>query len=86
MTFTFPRSSIALKSVAKNDKLNQLNMEELKGYDFIRINQKTTRKEYETKFGFEKKKAERHLTHMTELGLIERKGAGPGTFYELIAT
>lgn len=86
MTFTFPRSSIALKSVAKNDKLNQLNIEELKGYDFIRINQKTTRKEYETKFGFEKKKAERHLTHMTELGLIERKGAGPGTFYELIAT
>jgi hypothetical protein len=32
------------------------------------------------------KKAERHLTHLTELGLIDRKGAGPGTYYEFMAT
>ena len=86
MVFTFPRSGEALKSVSGNEKLNQLNPEELKGYDFIRVNQKTTRKEYQENFKFDKKKAERHLTHMTELGLIERKGAGPGTYYELIAT
>lgn len=86
MVFTFPRSGDAIKLVSGNDSLNQLNLEELKGYDFIRINQKTTRKNYETHFGFDKKKAERHLTHMTELNLIERKGAGPGTYYELIAT
>lgn len=86
MVFTFPRSGEALKLVSGNERLNQLNSEELKGYDFIRVNQRTTRKDYETHFGFDKKKAERHLKHMTELGLIERKGAGPGTYYELIAT
>jgi ATP-dependent DNA helicase RecG len=86
MVFTFPRSGEALKIVSGNQQLNQLNDEELKGYDFIRVKQITTRKEYEIKFEFDKKKAERHLTHMCDLGLIARKGAGPGTYYELIAT
>lgn len=86
MIFTFPRSGEALKIVSNNRVLNELNDEELKGYDFIKLKQKITRKEYEIHFGFVKKRAERHLTHMTELGLIERKGAGPGTYYEFIAT
>ena len=86
MVFTFPRSGKALKTVSGNESLNHLNEEELKGYDFIRLNNKTTRKEYEAHFGFDKKKAERHLTHLTGLRLINRKGAGPGTYYELITT
>jgi Fic family protein len=45
-----------------------------------------TCKEYEKQFGFDKKKAERHLTKMVEESLVVRKGSGPGTYYELIAT
>lgn len=85
MVFKFPRNGEALKSIAGNDQLNQLNSDELKGYDFIRVKEKITRKEYEDYFTFDKKKAERHLTHMTEIGLIDRKGAGRGTYYEIIA-
>jgi ATP-dependent DNA helicase RecG len=86
MVFKFPRSGEALKSISDNDQLNQLNSDELRGYDFIRIKERITRKEYEDYFAFDKKKAERHLTHMTEIGLIDRKGAGRGTYYEIIET
>ena len=86
MVFTFPRSGEALKSISGSAQLNQLNSDELKGYDFIRVKERITRKEYEDYFAFDKKKAERHLTHMTDLELIVRKGSGRGTYYEMIAT
>lgn len=86
MVFTFPRSGESLKSISGSAQLNQLNPDELKGYDFIRVKERITRKEYEDYFAFDKKKAERHLTHMTDLELIERKGSGRGTYYEMIAT
>ena len=41
---------------------------------------------YEIEFGFDKKKTERHLIPLVELGLIERKGSDPRTFYEYITT
>lgn len=86
MVFTFPRNFEAMKEVAGNGKLKELSPVELKGYDYIRSIQKITRKEYENFLGIEKKKAERHLTKMIKSGLIERKGGGPTTYYELITT
>jgi ATP-dependent DNA helicase RecG len=83
IVFAFPRNTDALKEIAGNDKLKELNAEELRGFDYIRLVQKTTRKEYEIKFGYDKKKAERHLKRMTELGLIQRKGSSSATCYEL---
>ncbi|GHT56118.1 hypothetical protein AGMMS49982_22720 [Bacteroidia bacterium] len=81
MIFTFPREIDAFNQLVGNAELNS---DELKGFDYIRIVQKITRKEYETQFGYDKKKAVRHLTHLTELGLIEQKGAGPGIYYESV--
>lgn len=64
----------------------QLNQEELIGLEFIRANGTLKRIDYENKFGFDKKKAERQLNNLVQLGFIKRKGSGPGTFYEIIAT
>ncbi|MDP2175525.1 MAG: ATP-binding protein [Bacteroidota bacterium] len=86
MVFTFPRSGDSLKKIAPNSALVNLNDEELNGYNFVKVKEKLTRKEYEEHFGFDKKKAERHLKVFVQQGFIERKGSGPGTYYETIAT
>ncbi len=83
---TFPRTIEASKLAYDNKGIDNLNEEELVGYEFIKLKGKVTRKDYESKFGFEKKKAERHLRKMVEERLIERIGAGPSTYYQIIAT
>jgi ATP-dependent DNA helicase RecG len=84
MVFTFARDMDSFKEVAGDDRLKKLNDDELRGFNHIRFVKSITRKEYEGHFGYDTKKAERHLTHMTELKLIARKGSGPNTHYELI--
>ena len=83
LVFTFPRNLEALKNVTGNDKLKELNTDELRGYEHIRLVKKITRKEYENQFGYDKKKAIRQLVKMEELGLIQKKGSGPAVYYEL---
>jgi ATP-dependent DNA helicase RecG len=83
IVFTFPRSMEALKDVVGNDKLKELNTDELRGYDYIRRVKKITRKEYETHFGYDQKKAGRHLAKMTDLGLLEKKGSSSSIYYEV---
>jgi ATP-dependent DNA helicase RecG len=83
MVFTFPRSMEDLKEVAGNDKLKELNTDELRGYDYIRQVKKITRKEYENHFGYDQKKAGRHLAKMTDLELIEKKGSSSSIYYEI---
>ena len=83
LVFTFPRNLEALKNVTGNDKLKELNTDELRGYEYIRLVKKITRKEYENQFGYDKKKAERYLTRLVELGLIQKKGSGPAIYYEI---
>ena len=83
LVFTFPRDLEALKEVAGNDKLKELNADEVRGYEYIRLVKKITRKEYENQLGYDTKKAERHLKRMTDLKLINKNGKGPDTYYEL---
>ncbi|MDR1974839.1 MAG: hypothetical protein LBQ31_09265 [Bacteroidales bacterium] len=83
IVFTFPRSTEILKEMMEDGELKELNSDELLGFDYIRLVKRITRKEYENQFGFDKKKAERHLIRMTELGLIQKKGSGPATYYEI---
>jgi len=83
---TFPRTVEASKLAYDNKGIDNLNEEELTGYEFIKLKGKVTRKDYESKFGFEKKKAERHLRKMVDEELIERIGSGPATYYQIIAT
>jgi len=83
---TFPRTIEVVKELSPLKGIAKLNDEELTGYEFVKMQSTVKRKEYEEKFGFDKKKAERHLNKMAEEGLIERKGSGPATYYEVIAT
>ncbi len=83
IVFTFPRSEEGLKNVSPNKILSELNQEELIGYEFVKLIFTLKRRDYEEKFGFDTKKAERHLNKMLDLGLIVRKGSGPSTHYEL---
>lgn len=83
---TFPRSADAVRNLDNTEVLSQLNDEEIAGLDFVKTRGEVSRKEYEVHFGFDKKKAERHLAKMVDSGLITRKGSGPGTYYEFIKT
>jgi len=83
---TFPRTNEAAKVATHGKNIEKLTDEELQGFEFVVLNKIVKRKEYEDHFGFDKKKAERHLSKLVNAGLIERKGSGPSTFYELIAT
>jgi len=84
--FTFPRSVDAIRDLVQTVDQAKLKDEELIGYDYIKSVGKITRKEYQIHFKLDQKMAERHLSKMVALGLLERKGAGPGTYYEVIAT
>jgi ATP-dependent DNA helicase RecG len=86
LNLTFPRTIDAFKKVSQIKGLTNLNDEEVNGYEFVKLHGSVKRKEYEEHFGFEKKKAERHLNKMVEEGLISKNGAGPSTHYEIIAT
>ncbi len=86
LNLTFPRNMEALKKVSGHLGINKLNNEELKGYEFIKLKVTLSRKEFEQQFGFNQKKAERLLTKMVKEGIIMRKGSGPETYYEIIAT
>ncbi|MEN9335520.1 MAG: hypothetical protein RLZZ500_507 [Bacteroidota bacterium] len=86
LTLTFPKTMEAVRRVSKHTGVVNLNEEELKGYEFIKSKGVIKRADYEDYFQYDKKKAERHLNKMVEELLIERKGAGPSTYYEVIAT
>jgi len=86
LIFTFPRNRDSERKISANQKIEKLTDEELVGYDYARLRGEFSRKEYELHFKFDTKKAERHLKRMVELGLILRKGSGPGTYYEVVTT
>lgn len=83
---TFPRTTEAIKLVSSRKGIENLNEEELVGFEFVKLKEKLRRKEYEEHFSFDKKKAERHLNKMIKEKLIERKGSGPATVYVTIET
>jgi ATP-dependent DNA helicase RecG len=84
LTLTFPRSMAAVKVVSSHPGVETLNDEELLGYEFIKSKDKISRVEYERKFRFETKKAERQIKKLLENNLIERLGGGAHIFYRSI--
>lgn len=86
LSLIFPRSLESVPLVSGLPGLSLLTEDELKGYEFVKQQRTVKRREYEGHFGLNAKTAERHLTKMVEAKLIERKGAGPSTYYEIIAT
>jgi len=90
MSFYIPFSSLCCK-FNKDGAIYSIQEAErrfyLFGYQFIKLKETATRKEYQEHFGFESdKKAERHLKKMVDLNLIARKGSARSTYYEIIPT
>lgn len=74
MIFTFPRSNEALKKIDDTPGLSELNDEEIKGLDWIRVQGEVSTRQYSNHFDFGYKKAQRHLAKMRDLNLIEDNG------------
>ncbi|MBL1219069.1 MAG: hypothetical protein D8M59_16440 [Planctomycetes bacterium] len=74
MVFTFPRSGAALKRIDNTPGLSELNNEELKGLDWIRVEGEVSTRQYANHFDYGYKKAQRHLAKMRDLNLIEDNG------------
>lgn len=66
---TFPRTVDAVRNT--DEKLHQLNDEELKGYDFVKTQGNVSKVEYANHFNFDDKKAYRQLLKMKKLHLIK---------------
>lgn len=70
---TFPRTAEAVKQVSGN-AVAELNDEEVAGYEFVKLRREVSKKEYAEHFGFNEKKAQRHLAKMKNLKLIRDNG------------
>ena len=69
---SFPRTLSTTRDM--NEKLKNLKDSELKGYEFIKISQDVSTREYSSHFNIGYKTAQRHLAKMKELGLITDNG------------
>lgn len=74
MVFTFPRNNEALKRIDDTPGLSELNDEEIKGLDWIRVESEVSTRQYANHFDYGYKKAQRHLAKMRDLNLIEDNG------------
>lgn len=72
--FTFPRSGNALKRIDDTPGLSELNNEELKGLDWIRLEGEVNTRQYANHYNYGYKKAQRHLAKMRDLNLIVDNG------------
>ena len=82
LSLTFYRDIEVKKSMSANQSLQSLNNEELTGLEWIKFKEKVTTNEYAEHFGFNDKKAQRHLAKFKEKELVVLKGRGGNAIYE----
>ena len=71
---TFPRTTEAIKVVSTRKGVDELNDEELIGYEWVKAQGDVSKNEYAQHFGFRDKKALRHLSNMKTAGLVKDNG------------
>lgn len=74
LTLTFPRAMEAVARVSHHASIEELNTEEILGYEWVKAKGEITKKEYAKHFGFDEKKALRHLSKMRTLALLGDNG------------
>ncbi|MCB9232752.1 MAG: hypothetical protein H6581_13865 [Bacteroidia bacterium] len=74
LTLSFARSMEAYSLIRENPAIEELNAEELQGYQWIISNSEISKKEYADFFEYSDKKAQRHLSKMKDLGLLNDNG------------
>ncbi len=61
-----------------------LNKDEKRSWEFLATRTAITRKEYAEHMSFDSRKAQRHLKHLVELGLLQKLGASSATEYRVL--
>lgn len=84
LVLTLYRSRESVAHTLDSKILESLTEDEKAGWLFLATKTTTTRSEYAKHMGFDDRKAQRHLKHFVELGLLHRIGAGPTTEYQVI--
>ncbi|MDF2448076.1 MAG: putative transcriptional regulator with domain [Bacteroidota bacterium] len=74
LTLTFPRTLEAVKRVSHHTAIKELNNDELAGYEWVKSKGEATKKGYAKHFGYEERKASRHLSKMRTLKLLGDNG------------
>jgi ATP-dependent DNA helicase RecG len=74
LILTFARNMEALKLISKHPAIQQLNSEELTGYEWIKGLDEVTAKDYAMHLNVSSRTASRHLGRMLELNLIKTNG------------
>lgn len=72
---TFPRTADAVRGL--DDKLKELNDEELKGYEYVKVQGSVSKAEYAKHFGYDDKKALRQLSKMRKFEFLNDNGESP---------
>ncbi len=67
------------------DVLEQLDTDEKNGMVWMSTQREVRSKDYIDALGFDERKAQRHLKHFVELGLVERSGKTRNTLYRWVA-
>lgn len=84
LVLTLPRNMDALPKVSVHENLKKLSKKELKGYEFIKLEELVSRRQYQEYLGIESDKmAERQIKKMIDLDLIESVGAGRSMKYRV---
>ena len=83
LDLVFYRTGKDIPVLRDKNILNQLNKDEKRGVEYIFTLQQVSKKDYAQHFDFDNRKAERHLKHFTELGIVRRQGVGPSTIYKV---
>ena len=81
VTFEDPYMVFTLPLVEKVEKIDNLTEREVRGLDFIRINGRVSRKQYEEYFGLTEKTAGRDLDKLFKEGYIDKDGKGKNVVY-----
>ncbi len=71
---TFPRTIDVVREVSDTIGIEDLNDEEVKGYEWIKMKGEVSTRKYATHFNYGYKKAQRHLSKMIKLGIIGDNG------------
>ena len=74
LVFKFPRTVLSVKLIDETPGIEELNAEEIMGYDWIKVQREVSTREYSGHFNYGYKKAQRHLAKMKDLGLITDNG------------
>lgn len=81
LALTLYRNPESAVRVLPEEILNALNKDERAGWALLASMVAITQVLYAKELGFGERKAQRHLAHFVELGLLERSGRGRATQY-----